>query len=374
MQKHIRLSLTIGLCLAAQPCLAQTPFVHPGSHNTRTNLDFVKSQIRLEKTPWREEFKEILVTTTEGAPLRTHINARDDNQAEAAKAEVIKAYSNALAWYYTGEDVYEHQAISILNTWSGFEGFTSGTDQDRLLAGWLGAILGQAAEIMRLSPKWSETDRQALKSMFKRAFYPQLNTASTWNGNVDLTQIDAIMSLAVFNDDHEEFALGLKRLEARIPSYFYLRSDQSPRPIAGDGNDIDAFWSHPKLWVDGLTQETCRDNGHHAQFALASALHAAEIAWNQGVDIYSQYEARYTTSMELLAQQLMNGEMQGICVNNIATQTIYDTWEIGYHHFHTRKGITLPFTKALITNRLGGTRASDWNIFHETLTHGNLPR
>ena len=48
--------------------------------------------------------------------------------------------------------------------------------------------------------------------MFKRAFYPQLNTASSWNGNVDLTQIDAMMSIAVFNEDDAEFNEGLRRL------------------------------------------------------------------------------------------------------------------------------------------------------------------
>jgi hypothetical protein len=97
------------------------------------------------------------------------------------------------------------------------------------------------------------------------------------------------------------------------------------------------FWSNPKSWVDGLTQETCRDNGHHAQYGLASALHAAEVAWNQGVDVYGENASRYTAALELMATQIQTGDMQGTCANNTPTNDVFATWEVGYNHFHNRK-------------------------------------
>ena len=205
--------------------------------------------------------------------------------------------------------------------------------------------------------------------MFKEKFYPALNTMSTWNGNVDLTQIDAMMSIAVFNDDEAEFNLGLQRMEARFPAYFYLKSDGGVPAIAGDGGDINKFWNNPTLWVDGLTQETCRDNGHHTQFGMASALHAAEVAWNQGVDVYAQHSDRFVAAMELLATQILTGDMQGTCVNKFTTSDLYDTWEVGYNHYHNRMGIELPNTYKLITTRVRQAGMNDWNIFYETLTH-----
>jgi hypothetical protein len=84
-----------------------------------------------------------------------------------------------------------------------------------------------------------------------------------------------------------------------------------PPPIDGDGGSISAFWSHPVRCVDELTQEACRNNGHHAQNALASALHSAEIAWNQRGDVYARQASRYVAAMELLSQQLLTGDMQG---------------------------------------------------------------
>ena len=84
---------------------------------------------------------------------------------------------------------------------------------------------------------------------------------SAWNGNVDLTQIDAMMAVAVFNDDAEAYVQ-----HPRIPVYFFLASD-GPLLIGTDeehGN-VNHFWSDPFQWVDGLMLETCRDNGQHAQ-------------------------------------------------------------------------------------------------------------
>ena len=169
---------------------------------------------------------------------------------------------------------------------------------------------------MRGYPSWAAADIANLQAMsVKRAFYPQLNTASFWNGNVDLTQIDAMMAIAVFNDDLDEFKAGLERWQRRTHSYFYLASDGAVPPINGDGGDVQAFWSNPTAWVDGLTQETCRDNGHHAQFALGSAMHAAEVTWHQGVDLYTAETERYTAALELMATQLLTGDMQGTCVD-----------------------------------------------------------
>ena len=59
---------------------------------------------------------------------------------------------------------------------------------------------------------------------------------STWTGNVDLTLIDAMMFIAVFNDDAALFQEGIARLATRVPAYFYLETDgPTPVPIVGCG-------------------------------------------------------------------------------------------------------------------------------------------
>ncbi len=286
----------------------------------------------------------------------------------AQKNDARKVYANALAWYFTGDVTYAENAIAILNIWgTTFNGYPSAEGQNLLQGGWIGALLGPAAEIMRCYPGWDPADMARVQTMFREKFYPVLNTMSTWNGNVDLTQIDAMMSIAVFNEDEAEFNLGLERMEARFPAYFYLEADGGVPAIAGDGGNINQFWSNPTLWVDGLTQETCRDNNHHAQYGMASALHAAEVAWNQGVDIYAKHSDRFVAALELMATQMLTGDMQGTCISNSPTNDLYDTWEVGYNHYHNRMGLSLPKTEELITTQVRRRGMNDWNIFYETL-------
>jgi hypothetical protein len=350
-------------------------FVHPGVLNSKAELDFVKAQIQAEAQPWKGEFEQMRRSgyATRGPHGRANINSRGAGASES-REDAIASYTQALLWYFTDDERYAKGAIAILNAWSNLQGFTHGSDQDRLQAGYVGAVFAPAAEIMRGYAGWTPREISEFQDMLKRAFYPQLNTASSWNGNVDLVQIDAMMAIAAFNEDEEEFNMGIARLKARIPAYFYLVSDgETPASIAGDGDNSQHFWSNPSMWVDGLTQETCRDNGNHAQSALGSALHAAEVAWHQGVDVYTENQVRLTAAMELMATQFLTGSMQGTCENDTATSRRFDIWAVGYNHYHNRMGVSLPNTQQLIAEQIlpRASRTSN-NLVYETLTHSGL--
>jgi hypothetical protein len=348
-------------------------FIHPGAVNNKADLKFVKAKIRNGEQPWTTMFKQVNDLATSGGKPLLDINSKSED-ANISMDDARRAYANALVWSYTGKEVYAKQAILILNGWSELQSFNGGNDQDKLHAGWVGSLFGSAAEIMRGYRGWARSDKRKLQAMFKRAFYPQLLNASSWNGNVDLTQIDAMMNIAVFNDDEMLFNRGIERLNRRIPSYFFLKSDKIVPAIEGDGGNVAAFWNNPTSWIDGLTQETCRDNGHHTQFALASAIRAAEVAWNQGVDLYTPHAARLSAAMELLASQINTANMQGTCPNNTATSSLFNTWEVGFNHYHYRKGKNLPQTEKLIKEKVRLKSSSVLNIFYETLTHAEVGR
>ena len=353
---------------------AQTPmkFIHPGAVVGQTELDFVKAKILAKQQPWYKAFLAVKAMAKPGTNAMEYIDSHDDNgDAALSKDDALKTYANALTWYFTDQQIYAEQAIALLNSWTILKGFNNGTDQDKLHAGWIGALFGPAAEIMRDYPGWKPEDKLKVQEMFKRAYYPQLKTASTWNGNVDLTQIDALMNIAVFNEDEVAFNLGISRLKKRNPAYFYLSSDVASSRNYG-GSSFPGSWSSPTLLLDGLTQETCRDNDHHAPYGMGSAIHAAEVAWNQGVDVYTENTKRYTSTMELIATQILTGEMQGTCANNKTSVEYLATWEIGYNHYHNRKGIALPNTEKLIKDKIRTQASSYLNIFYETLTHADI--
>jgi hypothetical protein len=366
-------TLALSLSMAAH---SATNFVHPGALDSKEDLDFVKAKIAAGAQPWAGQFNILKTIASSGSKT----TAPADGNENAQKADGRKAYANALVWYFTGDTRYAELSIGILNVWGRtFEGYAlpaaNQGNQSQLDAGWIGSLLGPAAEIMRGYAGWNPDDIAMVQTMFKTKFYPALNQMSTWNGNVDLTQIDAMMNLAVFNDDQAEFDLALSRLRRRDTAYFYLSTDRANARNYGGSNEnawSDANGNAPLEWMDGLTQETCRDNTHHAQYAMASAFHAAEIAWHQGVDVYTPNTRRYTAVMELMAKQIVTGTMQGACLDSITSPDRFDTWEIGYNHYHNRMGIDLPNTRTAIMQEIRPKGISDWNIFFETLLHGDV--
>jgi hypothetical protein len=350
--------------VAAEPHV----FAHPGSVVGQAELDVVKAKLAAGEEPWTRALGRL-----RGLAVAGRFDTAPRSEADQ-KEHARQAYANALVWATTGDDAAARRGIAILNVWGRtFTGYVPAEGQNLLVAGWIGALLAPAAEILRDHPDWKPADRERVKRMFTTAFAPALTQMSPWNGNVDLTQIDALMNIAVCCEDERLLALGLERLRRRGPAYFYLASDaEAARSIEGDGGDVAAFWSRPATWSDGLTQESCRDNGHHAQFALASALHAAEVAWHQGIDVYGEQRDRSVAAMELLARQLLERSMLGCCGadRDATTGDLYDTFAVGYHHYHHRLGIDLPHTERLLREEIGRRGQSEWNIFFETFTHG----
>ena len=90
--------------------------------------------------------------------------------------------------------------------------------------------------------------------------------------------------------------------------------------------------------------------------------------------MYTENQTRYTAAMELMATQLLTGSMQGTCCNNTSSPDRYNTWEVGYNHYHNRAGVALPKTQKLIVEQIrpSAPRAV-WNVVYETLTHADLP-
>ena len=347
-------------------------FTHPGTLYSKEELETAKEKLNAKNQFLMTNVNKVKkMALPHGEGLRT-VNAKNNKEALHIRREALKAQANALLWYLTSEEKYAQEAITIFKAWDFFEGFTSGTEQDFLLAGWTGALFATAADIMLSYDKWPTEKIALLRKMFKRAYYPNIQTASSWNGNVDLTQIDAMMSIAVFNEDSLLFTDGIDRLNKRLPAYIYLTTDKEIPSIKGDWDNIERFWHSPSEWPNGLTQESCRDNNHHTQFGLASAIHAAETAWHQGIDLYGLHEKRYIAAMELAASQLLNKKMGKICPREISTPNVFHTWEIGYYHFHKRMGLELKNTKKLIQTHVRKHGKTKLNIFNETLIHGGL--
>ena len=365
--------------VAAKQDNSRVPFRHPGVLLNRAQLDLIKQRVREGVEPQKTAFAALLnspladlsYTPTPRATIECGPYSKPDLGCKDERRDCTAAYTQALAWYVTGNESYARNAIRIMNAWA--TTLTGGhlNENGPLQAAWGGSVWPRAAEIIRHTfDGWAKEEIARFHAMLVKQYLPSLINGSDENGNKELAMSEALIAIGVFNDDRITFAHGVKMWRGRAPATIYLKSD-GPAPIAPpNGLPQSAQWSNkgkrPPL-VDGLLQETMRDP-HHANMAFASMVNAAETALLQGVDLYAEHGRRIMAAMEFQAQFLPPNNAKPPANLEFSLQP---TWEIAYNHFHRRLGLELPkMAKVIPTNRPTGADLNQ--MVWETLTHGEV--
>jgi len=232
------------------------------------------------------------------------------------------AYDNALVWYITQEKKYANKAIDILNAWS-----PSIWDFDyndaKLLAAWTGHLMCNAAEILRYTNAgWQPREMDAFRNMLMTVYYPLLrHYFPQANGNWDGAIIHSLMAMGIFLDNRKIF-----------------------------DNAVDHFLHGPVngsifkyIYPNGQCQETPRDQGH-VQLGLGEFAGAAQIAYTQGIDLFSIADNRIALGYEYTAGFLLGNKPQCYCTISERAKSLRDDYEYVYRHYAS-KGMQLPWTK-----------------------------
>jgi hypothetical protein len=370
---------------------AQTPsFQHPGVLVSQAQLDYIKIMVAAHTEPFYSAFIKAqnsdigsLTYQPFGPPSDGFIkcgptsnpNIGCSNSDDDASA----AYLQSLLWYITGNQRYATNAITILNLYGhNLKGYATGSTYSNapLQAAWDGQKWPRAAEIIRYSNAgWADSDVQQFKSMLDSAIVPQIINGSTSNGNWEISMIEALINIGVFNDEPTLFNTGVTYWKQRIPAYFYYHTDGAQPVPAPRGT---ASWYGQTVYnasVDGISQETCRDFGH-AQYGISGALDAAETAHIQGVDLYNDVTSnarnRLISALEFNAYYLMGNPVPSYVCGGTVTLQVYPTDEIGYNEYHNRLGIDLPLTIEYLQNTIRQLpNPTEYHIMvYETLSHG----
>jgi Alginate lyase len=382
------LSVCIGLgavALSASAAPAASAPFRPALLNSSAELDFIKGKIAAGAEPWKSAFTKMkanrVASLTYAAKPRDTVEcgsySNPDYGCSDESNDSKAAYSDALLWIFTGNEAYAAKSAEILDAWSGMLKRHTNSNAP-LQAAWTGAVFPRAAQILRNTyPGWPAANQARFSRMLDTAFFPLIRSGNpTYNGNWELSYIEALMAGGIFNADTAAYNRGVFLWRKRVPAYFYLKSDgaQPVKPYGTTSFDnaqkLVTYWYNPGVWPDGLSQETCRDFGH-TQMGLAAMVNAAEIAWHQGLDLYSGEADRITTAMEFHAGLLSgNAPPAGLCGDSLGLST-GATWEIAYNHFHNRMGRDLPLTMKwiLATVRPSGIGT---HMAWETLTHAEL--
>ena len=374
------------LPLVGPPNAAASPatFVHPGVLVSRSQLEFMRTQVDAGAEPWLEAYDQMLGSTYGSLARAPHPRAvvecgsfsNPNNGCTDERQDAIAAYTMALAWYVTKNPSYAVKAIAIMDAWSAV--LTSHTNSNApLQTGWAGSVWPRAAEIIRYTyTGWSASSIGRFSAMLRNVYLPEVINGSNSNGNWELSMMEAAVGISVFLDDHTSYDRAIAKFRARVPAYFYLTTDGPlPHPPANTSINtaagIIAFWQGQSTFVDGLAQETCRDFTHTG-YGISATSHIAETTRIQGQDLYPEIRERLRQALGFHARYQVGTAVPSSLCGGQLNLGLGPITEVGFNALHNRLGIAMTNTQNLTEQqRPAGTN----NLFvaWETLTHGDNP-
>ncbi len=335
-------------------------FVHPGLLHTQADFDRMEAKVAAKASPWIDGWNVLIANSHANLSYnpnpQTEIHRNDgtnpDNYMTFAN-DVAAAYACALRWKVSGDARYADKSVQIMNAWSAvLTGITwsDGHYDGSLVAGIQGFQIANAAEIMRDYAGWAAADFARLQQMMLNVFWPMDSGMLTGQpssvlvySNWDLCAMAAALSIAVLCDDRAKFDL--------VINYFKNGLGNGALPMT-------VYYMHPGFL--GQTQESGRDQGHNT-LSLSLLTTLAEMAWNQGVDLYGYDNNRILAASEYVAKgNLVESGTTYYAVpfatysNGSVTDTVFATgsqgsvrpeWALIYNHYTNRKGLAAPFTK-----------------------------
>lgn len=362
---------------------APATFTHPGVLVGRPQLDFVRARVQAGAQPWKQAYDAMMSSpyaslsrspkpraVVECGPYSNpNIGCTDERQ------DAIAAYSLSLAWYITRDPKYATKAIEIMDAWSAVLKDHTNSNAP-LQSAWSASSWPRAAEIVKHTyPSWPNSGR--FGTMLRNVYLPEVINGSHSNGNWELSMTEAAIGISVFLDDKASYDKAVAKFRTRVPAYLYLTSDGTlPKTAPGSGLDtrdkIVKYWQGQTTFVNGLSQETCRDFTHTG-YGLAAIANFAETTRVQGQDLYPEIADRLREGLGFHAKYQMGATVPSWLCGGSVKLGLGPITEVGYNHLHTRLGHTMSNTEALtLRQRPAGTN----NLFvsWQTLTHADNPQ
>lgn len=261
-------------------------FIHPGLLHTKEDLARIKEGVASETGVIHEGYQVLTESPYAKSDYRMQgpviewgraPNINTGQAQEDAKA----VYQNALMWVITGKQQHAEKAKQILNAWAECLEKVSGID-GVLASGLQGFQFANAAEIIRYTDAgWSKEEAKRCERSFMEAWLPTIEHYAYFaNGNWETAALQTKMAIAVFCNDRELFEETVRYA------------------VNGAGN---GSIPHMVVYPTGQCQETTRAQ-HYAQLGLGLLANAAEVAWNQGVDLYGWNDQRLLKGFEYSAK------------------------------------------------------------------------
>ena len=331
MGKLFNNSLAVAFCfmlLCKCTTVSAQKFIHPGINQSNADLAYMKRLVQDSTQPWKSAFDRLrketdlsFVPHPYSHVLRGPYDKPDIGGKELSKSANI-AYNCALLWYITGKKAYANKAIQIINAWSNILWDFDYNDA-KLLAAWTGHVFCNAAEILRYtSSGWKQQDIGRFSDMLMSVYFPLLRYYfPTANGNWDGAIGHTLMAIAIFTDNRSLFNHAVDH---------FLHG-----PVNG------SLFKY--IYPNGECQESPRDQGH-VQLGEGEFAGAAQVAYTQGVDLFSIGNYRIAKGLEYTAEFLLGKTPYCYCEISPRGKKLSDNYEYVYRQY-TAMGIKIPYIK-----------------------------
>jgi len=262
-------------------------------------------------------------------------------------------YNLARMWYFTGNNAYAQKAHDILLSWATTQTSFSGQEMDLSLGDYAVVYVG-GADILRATwPGWTDADTTTVKNYFLNVTWPATVAGFNTTGpaNKGMLYLEAGIAVAAFCDDVDKFNHCID---------VYRTS-----PASGLFNTLPT----------GEMGETGRDEGH-AYGTLSGMTVISEIAWKQGIDLYSEQDNRLLACGEYYARNSLVLDSPFVPFGTIdytyyANSAYYNTadrsaFAIIQNAYKTRKGMPTPWIDVKLQQQSAGgdmmfTRTADFS-------------
>lgn len=348
----------------AAPAPVVQGLVHPGLLHTAADLQRMHDKVAAAQQPWLGGWNQLLAarrSNLDATPYPLEVVKRgvagDENYNQMI-VDMMRAYHLALRWKVTADEAYARDAVRFLNAWSSTLKELGGNSNLFLSSGLYGNQWANAAELMRTYPGWAREDVARFQKMLLDVFYTRCHDfLATHNGtetrkvthywaNWDLANVCGMYAIGVFCDRPD--------ITAEASSYY--------RTGRGNGtHDHSVYYLHPGYL--GQWQESHRDQGH-STLGIALAGMLCEMAWNQGEDLYGLWNNRLLAGAEYVAKTnalaapapdytpypMPFTPYDGVQGPGTAVAGVFNPrpcWELIYHHYVGRKGLSAPWSQAM---------------------------
>jgi hypothetical protein len=262
---------------------------------------------------------------------------------ELVEKDGVMVYKQTLMWIVINDERYARNAAMIIDSWATNNKAFHGKNAP-LEGGWGIASFARSAELLKYSwPGWQASGvEERFTAWVNKLIMPNLQhdmlnklPLANWQATV----AECLAQLSVLTGD--------RALWGQAMTWWHKVMDAYITPCGECG-------------------ETKRDL-FHSQFGLGGLIQLAEMAWQQGVDLYGYRNNILFTAMEFHAYITNGGKPKECCYDLKGVGFLPCGWEVGYNHYKGRMGWDMPNTAAMLAKH----RPEDY-VFHwgmGTLTH-----